>query len=196
MIFISPFKAGSTSLGKACEILGYKDYGWDEPIFAKRQYILINHLNKIVSGMQEIDYGSNAIQDIRKVLGFVVQAAKNTRANCFNDYPFGHECFDPFLKKILFPKGKFIYSIRLPKKDLYNATRKEFNTPNLSDDYFDMCFTAIEARYRALKHQFPKDVLFYPLGSGWEPLCEFLEKEIPDVDFPHLRIKKNKDKYC
>ena len=28
--------------------------------------------------------------------------------------------------------------------------------------------------------------LKYKLGSGWEPLCKFLGKEIPNVPFPRL----------
>jgi len=31
----------------------------------------------------------------------------------------------------------------------------------------------------------PGQVLEYRLGDGWEPLCEFLGKPIPDVPFPH-----------
>lgn len=30
-----------------------------------------------------------------------------------------------------------------------------------------------------------EQLLEYKLGSGWEPLCEFLGKEIPDTPFPH-----------
>lgn len=190
MIFITPFKSGSTSLGKACQILGYKNYGWNENIFNKKQYILINHLNKIVGSLQTIDYESKAIQDIQKVLNFVRISALNTGANCFNEFPFGHECFDPFLKKIIFPEGKLIYSVRSPKKNLYDSTRHNFNTPNLSDEYFDMCFGAMQSRYRVLQKQFTKDVLFYRLGSGWKPLCNFLGKPIPTVDFPHLNKRK------
>lgn len=30
----------------------------------------------------------------------------------------------------------------------------------------------------------PERLLEYKLGSGWEPLCEFLGKDVPDVPFP------------
>jgi hypothetical protein len=33
--------------------------------------------------------------------------------------------------------------------------------------------------------------LEYKLGSGWEPLCEFLGKPVPDVPFPHLNESKD-----
>ncbi|CAI6090459.1 unnamed protein product [Clonostachys chloroleuca] len=32
----------------------------------------------------------------------------------------------------------------------------------------------------------PGQLLEYRLGDGWEPLCEFLGKEVPDVEFPWL----------
>jgi hypothetical protein len=32
----------------------------------------------------------------------------------------------------------------------------------------------------------PERLLNYELGSGWAPLCEFLGKEIPKENFPHL----------
>ncbi|KAL9055162.1 MAG: hypothetical protein Q9162_003740 [Coniocarpon cinnabarinum] len=31
----------------------------------------------------------------------------------------------------------------------------------------------------------PGRILEYELGSGWEPLCEFLGKPVPDTPFPH-----------
>lgn len=40
--------------------------------------------------------------------------------------------------------------------------------------------------YRAVREAVPKErLLDYKLGSGWEPLCKFLGKEVPDVPFPH-----------
>ncbi|KAH6648017.1 P-loop containing nucleoside triphosphate hydrolase protein [Truncatella angustata] len=43
-----------------------------------------------------------------------------------------------------------------------------------------------------LKDQ-PERLLVYRLGSGWEPLCEFLGKPIPDVDFPRVNEKAQHD---
>lgn len=33
-------------------------------------------------------------------------------------------------------------------------------------------------------------LLEYKLSDGWEPLCEFLGKPVPDQPFPHLNEKK------
>ncbi|KAF4446559.1 hypothetical protein F53441_9786 [Fusarium austroafricanum] len=32
----------------------------------------------------------------------------------------------------------------------------------------------------------PENLLRYKLGSGWEPLCEFLRRDTPDVPFPRV----------
>ena len=31
-----------------------------------------------------------------------------------------------------------------------------------------------------------RELLEFELGDGWEELCEFLGKEVPDLDFPHV----------
>lgn len=46
---------------------------------------------------------------------------------------------------------------------------------------------AYEAYYRRIREAVPLESgrrLDYELGQGWEPLCEFLEKEVPDCPFP------------
>ena len=38
----------------------------------------------------------------------------------------------------------------------------------------------------------PEDrLLVYDVSQGWEPLCQFLGKEIPEQPFPHLNKKEN-----
>lgn len=183
MIFISPPKSGTSSLGQAMKILGYTPYGWNQDIFSIDEYIIINHHNKITAYLKEIDYKSNAVLDIQKSFGFVKSFVERSKADCFHDYPLGHECFDPFLKKIIFPKAKFIYSIRKPEL-LYDSVRRHYFLSDFSDEYFKLSYDAYEARYWLLKNQFDKDVLFYEIGSGWESLCEFLNKKIPKENFP------------
>jgi hypothetical protein len=39
----------------------------------------------------------------------------------------------------------------------------------------------------AVRKQIPEDrLLVYTVGSGWEPLCSFLDRPIPEEDFPHV----------
>ncbi len=44
---------------------------------------------------------------------------------------------------------------------------------------------AFEAHSAAVKAMIPKDrLLVYQVKQGWEPLCEFLDKPVPDKPFP------------
>jgi hypothetical protein len=36
----------------------------------------------------------------------------------------------------------------------------------------------------------PENLLEYKLGSGWKPLCLFLNKDVPDVPFPRSNDRK------
>ena len=41
--------------------------------------------------------------------------------------------------------------------------------------------------YRRIREAAPKErLLEYRLGEGWEPLCKFLGKEMPDLPFPRI----------
>ena len=45
--------------------------------------------------------------------------------------------------------------------------------------------------YANIRRTAPKErLLEYELGSGWEPLCKFLGKKIPNVPFPHANETK------
>ena len=165
-------------------ILGYETYGWNPDIFSIDQYKKINEFNRIVSNLKYIDYESNAILDIQRCFIFVKNFIQRHKLNCFHDYPLGHEFFDPVLKKIIFPEAKFIFSIREPKL-LYDSMRSHYDLHSFSDEYFELLLNAYKSRYEIIKNQFNKDVLFYELGSGWESVCKFLEKKIPDQDFPY-----------
>ncbi|KAH7041476.1 uncharacterized protein B0I36DRAFT_209608, partial [Microdochium trichocladiopsis] len=50
---------------------------------------------------------------------------------------------------------------------------------------------AYQKHYAQVRKAVPKDrLLEYRLGSGWEPLCEFLGRPVPDCEFPHVNEAK------
>lgn len=54
-----------------------------------------------------------------------------------------------------------------------------------SNDH-DAAIEAYEAHNAAVCLEAPSErLLVYQLGSGWEPLCEFLGVDVPDEPFPH-----------
>ncbi|KAL8930885.1 MAG: hypothetical protein Q9208_000426 [Pyrenodesmia sp. 3 TL-2023] len=54
-------------------------------------------------------------------------------------------------------------------------------------DYGEPCRQAFLKHYEHVRAVVPKErLLEYDLGSGWEPLCRFLGKEVPDGEFPRV----------
>lgn len=50
---------------------------------------------------------------------------------------------------------------------------------------------AYRKHYAEIRAAVPQErLLEYRLGSGWEPLCDFLGKKVPDVPFPHQNETK------
>ena len=43
---------------------------------------------------------------------------------------------------------------------------------------------------RKFQQQYPDRVLFFQASQGWEPLCEFLNKPIPSIKYPHVNNRK------
>ncbi|KAM0342408.1 hypothetical protein ACHAPU_009595 [Fusarium lateritium] len=55
------------------------------------------------------------------------------------------------------------------------------------DDTIEHLKTAYVRHYRYVRDNVPSEQLLdFKLSQGWEPLCEFLGREIPDVPFPHV----------
>lgn len=51
--------------------------------------------------------------------------------------------------------------------------------------------SAYARHYKFVREVVPEgQLLDYKMGDGWEPLCEFLGKEVPDVPFPHVNDAK------
>lgn len=58
----------------------------------------------------------------------------------------------------------------------YSVDEFDANAKAVYDDYFKRIDELVPAERK----------LVYNLGEGWEPLCEFLDKPIPSVDFPRI----------
>lgn len=59
----------------------------------------------------------------------------------------------------------------------------------------DHARAAYDKYFEEVRGLVPQDRrLEYRLGSGWEPLCTFLGKEVPDVEFPFLNSREKHGK--
>ncbi|KAF4980004.1 hypothetical protein FZEAL_3866 [Fusarium zealandicum] len=67
-------------------------------------------------------------------------------------------------------------------KHIFKATNKEELYANAREGY--------KRHYRIVRETTPPErLLEYSLKDGWEPLCAFLDKPVPDVPFPHINDK-------
>ncbi len=161
-------KTGTTSLHKALYILGYRSIHWPRAHLEPRK-------------------------------GWI-EYIKSSHYDAFSDAPI---YFSDFYKKLdkEFPGSKFILTTRNPL-DLVRSWENYFmNAPWSIDNEEDK--QQLIKEYNI--HQ--KDVIEYfkerPSqflildvigGEGWEKLCKFLQKPIPNISFPHKRIAKYKMK--
>lgn len=66
---------------------------------------------------------------------------------------------------------------------MFNCKDQEGFCANAKQTYRD--------HYAKVRRLVPKErLLEYRLGSGWEPLCAFLNKPVPDEPFPFLNETK------
>lgn len=68
--------------------------------------------------------------------------------------------------------------ILLHRDDWESAIRK-------IDENFDRWLDHTIVYYKKRKLE-QENLLHYNVNQGWEPLCSFLNKPVPNVDFPHL----------
>jgi len=169
MIFCIGFsKTGTTSLDKALYILGYQPIHWPHAHIKPRK-------------------------------GWI-EYIKKSPYDAFSDAPI---YFSGFFKELdkEFPNSKFILTVRDPKSLVKSWDNYFSNAPwsinskeekdNLIKEYNDHKEDVL--KYFKDKHS---QLLVFNLfgGDQWEKLCNFLDKPIPEVPFPHKRKANYKKK--
>jgi len=78
-----------------------------------------------------------------------------------------------------------VYMARI--RSVFYAAARGFWKANSNEELLDNLRPKYREHYQSIRDVVPRDrLLEYRLGSGWEPLCEFLGKEVPDVPFPRV----------
>ncbi|KAK4494751.1 hypothetical protein PRZ48_014107 [Zasmidium cellare] len=93
------------------------------------------------------------------------------------------------------PKGIFVLAIdRILGYASLRTYRKLYSAyfgANTAERIMMNAPRVYKEHYRRVRELVPKErLLNYELGSGWEPLCEFLGKEVPSVEFPWINETK------
>lgn len=183
-------KTGTTSLGRAYEILGFKHKAEDPDLYLKF--------------IENYDY---------EVLFEVID-----KYDAFQDGPWHNKDVDYRVLDEKYPNSKFI----ILERDNYSWIRsnERFYSPKYHKDWENWEYSFLiddrwitqresvieeklnykKSKYLEIKEYFknrPKDFLTMNIcdGEGWEVLCPFLEKEIPNVSFPRLNVYGENDEY-
>jgi hypothetical protein len=179
ILYVGHGKTGTSTFGTACEILGYKLYE--------------NDLNL----QKEVNKGNyDALLPITE------------KYDVFEDYPwpYVYKWFDE-----TYPDTKFVFGIRPNEEEwlrsiIYQTLRGKSPSARMKvaeTHYHEYQFgkypVLYEKQYIEEYRRHNKEVLEYFKGrddfleiswwkgDGWEKLCNFLDKPIPDLPFPHRK---------
>ncbi len=169
-------KTGTTSLAIALEELGYKVTGpnsTNDPNISENVYQMADEL------VQQYD----AFQD--------------------NPWPIIYQELDQ-----KYPGSKFILTIRSTESWI-ESQLKHFGTqetqmrkwiygvgaPKGNEEVYIKRFERHNQEVLAYFKDRPQDLLFldFTKGDGWNKLCNFLDKEIPQIPFPHANQAKTRE---
>merc|ERR1712046_15702 len=93
-----------------------------------------------------------------------------------------HRCFGPIYRWIFnHSSGPVTMYMDYFRTNLIGPEDPKFKKANA-----DILLSAYRAHNAAIQALVPKEkLLVYRMGEGWEPLCKFLGKPIPNQPFPH-----------
>ena len=177
---VGMFKTGTTSLGKAFEILGYKTL--------HGPWWMTGEENKLIDSFNERpDIWNNYEKQIKNCV---------EKFDAFQDFPW------MFVYKELYkwyPDAKFVYTVR----NIDDIVKSEIGMWNRCGDEVDEVIKQkFIKRYqnheKEIREFFKNKENFLELSiidqqEGWDKLCKFLELPVPSTTFPHLN-KKTEDK--
>ncbi|KAI1266267.1 hypothetical protein F5Y18DRAFT_25057 [Xylariaceae sp. FL1019] len=79
------------------------------------------------------------------------------------------------------------YAMRKVHFGFFGARNLDEIEANARDTY--------ERYYKTVREMVPPERrLEYKMGDGWEPLCAFLGKDVPDIPFPQLNVRRSRRK--
>ncbi len=96
-------------------------------------------------------------------------------------------CFDPVTAFIAKLDRQYLARLNL----LTMAWIRGFFRSTTKKELEENARVVYREHYALIRKVTPKDrLLEFKFKDGWEPLCRFLGKEVPDVEFPHINDSK------
>jgi len=171
-------KAGTTSLNEALNLLGFKSIHYK--IENKRISDIID---------SNISLSLPLLNGVENYIGY----------SDFGGYNY-YKNLD-----IQYPKSKFILTTRSMEEWLYS--REKHVRRNLKKKQYKYDFNKInKEKWKANRIERENEIRDYfknresdlliidiPKGDGWSKLCQFLNKDIPEIEFPKKNIKTRKN---
>ena len=189
-------KTGTSSLREALEILGYRS------VHSPFQYVFAQCLGIPMYRWEEVVSVDFKNEELLKKIPFIGVAKKDLKINEWDAIVNFGEHIYPILDKN-FHNSKFILTVRDKsmwlksiyhlfgpwKNETISLIRKMhiFQCINYDEDYLSILY---DNHFRNVLYYFKdrkQDLLIIDIcsGEGWEKLCPFLNKYIPNVPFPH-----------
>ncbi|MCR8726827.1 sulfotransferase [Frigidibacter sp. ROC022] len=206
-IAASPYKTGTTSLGRALIELGAgtRDMG-HAPRLIRLHQPLITRLNRMVDpeiGARDFlaRHGDEVRREMRRM------TAALARFDVFSDAPFGHTMIHPFLRKAVAPKARFIWLNRDFDAWIDSVRNWELSHPGTYPDHrlwIEAPERQIQLRrrlwqrslrdFQRLEEAFPEDCLRVSLTSltDYRTLARFCGLPPPEGPFPRLNTRDDR----
>nr|XP_039263590.1 uncharacterized protein LOC120339504 isoform X2 [Styela clava] len=153
-------KTGTKSIAEALRILGYDVHDAFEQLLYDREL-----WDKIVANTVTTEDYQRILRDVDAVIDWPAVAVWEQIMEAF-------------------PDAKVILTIRSNEDEWYGSMKNQCKVTN----------NYVPSRYR--QHNLyvnsicpEKKLLIYNVKEGWEPLCRFLNKEIPEQTFPKVNVK-------
>ncbi|KAM5350116.1 hypothetical protein ACJ41O_006621 [Fusarium nematophilum] len=205
-------RTGTASLMKALQVLGYPNahHGWDacESEDLQWQWPILDRANDATfpnlptyrgvpfsrAEWDEVFGEYDAVSDIASFYAeSLIPAYPDAKVILVErDIEKWYNSIVPIIKPEENPRYRYLVT-KISKINGYGVgpscfrmhqgwTRAE--SPN---DIIKNLKTAYVRHYKYVREMVPADQLLdFKLSDGWEPLCRFLGKEVPDVPFPHV----------
>lgn len=199
-------RTGTESLKKALEILGYnKCYHMYELIKDQSRFPYWMELSeKHSTDYEKLFDGYKAAVDAPACHYYQEIMAYYPEAKIILTVRDGNAWYESAVKTILFPPPLLVRGLirlmsfvlppmkNVPKglKWIDETIRKGFWHNKMSDKSY-MINLFEEWNKQVIKTVAEDKLLVFSVKEGWAPLCKFLNKEIPSLDFPHANDSKD-----
>lgn len=139
-----------------------------------------------VSDVPAIAFAEDLVAAYPEAKVILVERNRDAWFNSFNEAVIG-PCWNPVLQLIASLDPWFLGPLNSVTKRWVQGWFKATS----AEDMRARALPMYEQHYALVRQMTPKHrLLEYELGSGWEPLCEFLGKPVPNVPFPRANERE------